>query len=96
MIPNVFACLPRDTSGLPEVPGVPVPVPSIQHTLKQCQECGQDIWVGPNQLAMYRTEHDVMVCLMCALAWFNTKDPDDVDIVMASLNPDEPTIPRRT
>jgi hypothetical protein len=94
VIQNVFACLPRDTSGLPVVPGVLLPVPSADYTLKQCDKCDCDIWIGQHQLAMYREHCDMKLCFICAIAWLDTKDLDDVDIVLASLHPDDPTIPR--
>lgn len=95
---QVFVCLPRDTSTLPDV-GVPAPTPSIQHTLKQCQTCDQDIWVGPNQLQQIKHAQDAeaphsMVCYLCGLQVMKDLE-DKVRIELSVLNLNESAIPRR-
>lgn len=95
---QVFVCLPKDTSTLPDI-GVPVPTPSIQHTLKQCQTCGQDIWVGPNQLQQIKYAQDAedphsIVCYLCGLQVMKDLEAG-TRIELSVLNPNESRISRR-
>lgn len=96
----IFACLPVDTSALPVPEGVEIPRASVQHTLKQCQVCQQDIWVGPNQLATYdslfgRGETPVLACYLCAIQ-VARQVTESGSFSLAMLNPNEALIPRRT
>jgi hypothetical protein len=57
MTRQLLACVPRDRSGLPQAPELQPLIDSIVvtdlYTLKQCEFCGQDVWVGPRQMAAY-------------------------------------------
>ncbi len=79
-----------DTTHLPkDIFGVKLPQPSIEHTIKTCQVCEEDIWLGPEQVKAA----GVRLCYRCttvAQAVCNS-DPQ-----MHMLNPTEHRLPRRT
>ncbi len=63
--PWAVACVPVDTSRLPN--GMNPPVPSIEHSVIQCPQCGQDCWIGPVQAEMVKLGSPVL-CYYCLIA----------------------------
>lgn len=55
---QLLACVPRDRSGLPQSPELDAIVVTDLYTLKQCERCSQDVWVGPRQMAEYEQKPD--------------------------------------
>lgn len=90
----MFACVPVDTTGLPTF-STPVPVPSIEHTIKHCDGCTQRIWVGPTQLEAYSTRGGILLCLICALVLYKRLEALGEEIGMEVLNPNADDVPRR-
>lgn len=78
-----------DASALPDVPGVPVPQPSVEHTIAVCAVCRDAIWLGPMQIKA----KGIRTCCICCVIYCASQD-EDVPII--SLNPDADKIPRRT
>lgn len=71
--------------------GVPIPTPSIEHSIVQCQVCGLDLWLGPQQMKAEGTR----ICYVC-LAVFHMLTGSVAATEIKYLNPDEHKIPRRT
>jgi hypothetical protein len=92
---SVFACVPVDTTGLPTFP-VPIPVPSIEHTIKHCDGCTQQIWVGPSQLQAYEIHGGVLLCFVCALILYRRLEALGEPIGLEVLDPNADDVPRRT
>lgn len=69
---KVAACLPVDTSGLPDL-GMPLPKPTDLYSLIQCEACERDMWIGPRQIAhiaelRQRETLVIRLCLYCVVA----------------------------
>lgn len=64
-----LACMPRDRSGLPQLPELDDIVITDLYTLKQCEICRQDVWVGPRQMAAYEQDPGdyVIACYLDAI-----------------------------
>lgn len=46
--------------------GMPFPVVAQEHTLRPCQVCNADIWLGPEQLAAHkRLPGCIALCYLC-------------------------------
>lgn len=46
--------------------GRPIPNPvTIEHTLTQCSECGDDCWIGPKQRLIATFQGYPIVCYTC-------------------------------
>ncbi len=81
-----------DTSYLPQGPGIPpLPVPSIHHSMVDCQLCGDKIWLGPNQMKAKGWR----ICYLCHGVML-VLDPRRHHMEMRMLNADEAEVPRRT
>lgn len=68
-IARIAACLPVDTSTLPDI-DIPLPVPTVLYSITQCQgeDCGQDIWIGPRQKSVAEADPTIRVlCYKCAV-----------------------------
>jgi len=65
----ILLCIPVDRSGLPQCPELDAIVITDLYTLKQCGRCGQDVWMGPRQLAYYKVDPDdsIIFCMVCAV-----------------------------
>ncbi len=87
--PRLVACVPVDTSRLP--PGLPVPVPSIEHSITQCPRCGQDCWIGPVQIEMTKLGSEAL-CYYCLIGIMTSGTVVDVH----GLDPRADDTPRRT
>lgn len=91
------ACLPVDPTGLADLvePGVAIPVPLVDDTLMQCQECGRDIWVGPRKKFQASLSAVRLLCYFCVASVFNDAPPGTV-MPMVNLNPGRIERPRRS
>jgi len=59
----ICACINVDRSRLPTVDGVDAPVPTIDHTLADCEACGERVWVGPAQKELIGA---TIICYVCS------------------------------
>lgn len=77
-----------DRSVLPkEIDGVPMPVPSIEHVMKVCAVCGDDIWLGPRQ-----AKHaGIRLCYICISIYQAVHG----EVKPQALNPGIDDVPRR-
>lgn len=91
---TAISVLPVDTTGLPRDTAIPIPVPSIEHTLIDCDSCGRQCWIGPKQLAFLRVYPTPTACYFCIIRGFRLGVYDEVRLTV--LNPNEAKIPRRT
>jgi hypothetical protein len=83
----IKACLNVDRRKLPSaVDGIPMPEPTIAHTISNCDSCGEAVWVGPVQKKM----PGVSICYTCA-AMLSTI----VETQHFALNPAIDTVPKR-
>ncbi|NES14603.1 MULTISPECIES: hypothetical protein [Micromonospora] len=66
----ILACPPTNINELLAGMGVPEYVPSVDHSLAQCADCGTDMWVGPNQQAAASRASGVtlLLCMTCSIA----------------------------
>lgn len=62
----IIACCPVDTSALPET-GVPLPEPSVEHSITTCDDCAQSVWIGPAQRLQRIGRGLPVLCYLCAL-----------------------------
>lgn len=78
-----------DRSVLPkEIDGVPMPVPSIEHVMKECAVCGDGIWLGPRQ-----AQHPgIRLCYICISIYQAVHG----EVKPQALNPNADNIPRRS
>ncbi|WP_435586114.1 hypothetical protein [Micromonospora aurantiaca (nom. illeg.)] len=65
----MLACPPTNINEILAGMGVPEFVPTVEHTLTQCGDCGTDMWIGPNQraAAMRAPRATLVLCMACAL-----------------------------
>lgn len=65
----VLACPPTNVNELLADQGVPPYVPTVDHTLTQCADCGTDMWIGPNQRAQaaQAPTATLVLCMTCAV-----------------------------
>lgn len=74
--------------------GNPMFKPSIEHSITQCQRCGQDCWIGPNQKQMADSVlfATLAICYVCIML-----DPSLRPLVdnMVSVNQDIENVPKR-
>ncbi|MFD0785692.1 hypothetical protein ACFQZ8_17440 [Micromonospora azadirachtae] len=65
----MLACPPTNINEMLAGMGVPEFVPTVEHTLTQCADCGTDMWVGPNQraAAMRAPRATLVLYMACAL-----------------------------
>jgi hypothetical protein len=65
----VLACPPTNVNELLEGMGVPPYVPSVDHRLAPCADCGANMWIGPNQrmVAIRAPKAGLLLCMACAL-----------------------------
>lgn len=86
---SIIAVCPVNTTGLPNEPDNPLPVPSIAHSIITCDGCSQDCWIGPEQRNI-RAVHPLRTwCYWCIARAGYMNNP------MIGLNPSESQIPRR-
>ncbi|WDZ84042.1 hypothetical protein [Micromonospora cathayae] len=66
----ILACPPTNINELLAGQGMPQYVPTVDHTLTQCVECGTDMWIGSKQreAASRAPNATVALCLPCAVA----------------------------
>jgi hypothetical protein len=65
----IISCMPVDRSDLPQIPELDAVVITDLYTLKVCERCGRDIWVGPRQLAFWKENlsTSVLLCVLCSV-----------------------------
>ncbi|BCJ61555.1 hypothetical protein [Micromonospora endophytica] len=66
----ILACPPTNMNELLEgVPGVPRYVPTVDHSLTRCADCGTDMWIGPRQqqTAVRAPGAFLVLCMVCAV-----------------------------
>ncbi|MBC9003853.1 hypothetical protein [Micromonospora aurantiaca (nom. illeg.)] len=65
----MLGCPPTNINELLEGMGVPPFVPTVEHSLAQCEDCGTDVWIGPNQRAARARapQATLVVCMACGL-----------------------------
>ncbi|MFG3602648.1 hypothetical protein [Micromonospora chersina] len=65
----MLACPPTNMNELLAGTGVPPFVPSVDHSLTSCADCGADMWIGPNQrlVAARAPKATLLLCMACAL-----------------------------
>lgn len=62
---NTIPIIPTDLAKARSFRGVPMPIPSVEHTLTDCELCGRKGWIGPAQ-RMKALFNDVEVlCYWC-------------------------------
>lgn len=86
---KIIAMCPVHTAGLPK--HVKLPTPSIEHTIKPCDRCRRDCWIGPAQLLMKTMTGAEALCYWCLVPL--TKY---ADIELTSLDASADTKLRRT
>lgn len=87
----LIPCCPVNTAGLPSTDDVPLPKPSIEHSIVKCEVCGDDMWIGPMQK---RHRMGIRICYRCIAVFYALHQrPDTIEV--KSLNPNEGSIPRR-
>ncbi|PWR07653.1 hypothetical protein DKT69_34360 [Micromonospora sicca] len=44
-------------------------MPTVDHSLAPCVDCGADVWIGPNQrlVAVRAPKATLLLCMACAL-----------------------------
>lgn len=84
----VIACCNVDTGKLPKDSPIPLPKPSILHSIVDCDVCAEKCWIGPHQAATKGTR----TCYICLgiLYKFNA-----FPLTVKSLDPDADNVPRR-
>lgn len=89
----VVACNPVAEDAMPKmVDGTPRPIPSVRHTVTECEVCEVEVWIGPNQRNLLDAIDGAKLCYACALiGQAMTGQPSDI----VSLNPAEANVPRR-
>jgi hypothetical protein len=73
--------------------------PSIEHSITQCQSCGQDVWIGPNQkqIADSVLFATIVRCVQCQALDRGDRRALGVnaDMSFVSTNLDADALPRR-
>lgn len=65
---RTITIIPTDMAKMHEYQGIPIPTPSLEHTLTDCDQCGRQGWIGPAQrLHMLFNKADVL-CYWCIFA----------------------------
>ena len=69
MSKQIIACVPRDRSRLPQDSTLDNIQITDLYSLRQCEACGQDIWIGPRQSAFYAQDPAsfFVLCFECAV-----------------------------
>lgn len=88
----IVAMCPVDTRGLPSVPGVEIPKPSIEHSLRGCDHCGRQCWIGPTQLFKVRMSGAPALCYWCIMP--TLQNSAEINILALDRTADDK--PRRT
>lgn len=86
--------IPVDTSRLPNRDGLPIPRPSIEHTLIGCERCGTAGWIGPHQLAHHQRGGGEAICYYCLFAMMREGQFGGATVI--GLDPSADEKPRRT
>ncbi|MBL6275338.1 hypothetical protein JMF97_04080 [Micromonospora fiedleri] len=65
----ILACPPTNMNELLEGADVPRYVPTVDHSLTRCGDCGTDMWIGPRQqaVAMRAPDATLVLCMVCAV-----------------------------
>lgn len=65
----MIGCPPTNINELLADTGVPRFVPTLDHALTQCGDCGTDVWIGPRQqiVATQAPQAVLVLCMACAL-----------------------------
>ncbi|MDG4796902.1 hypothetical protein [Micromonospora sp. WMMD1082] len=65
----ILACPPTNMNELLEGTGNPRYVPTVEHSLTRCGDCGTDMWIGPRQqaVAVRAPEATLVLCMVCAI-----------------------------
>ncbi|MEH1014651.1 hypothetical protein V6U90_16255 [Micromonospora sp. CPCC 206060] len=65
----ILACPPTNINELMAGQGLPRYVPTVDHTLRQCEDCRQDMWIGPKQreAASRAPDATLALCMTCAV-----------------------------
>ncbi len=94
---QVLVCYPADRSKLREIARRTNQrsfVPSVEHTLMQCDSCGCDVWVGPQQRVRVNSPL-ISITKMCPDCTARMRSTLGLRPVPFQLDPDEDQIPRR-
>lgn len=90
---QTISIIPPDLAKMRVYMGIPVPQPSIEHTLTQCVRCGGDGWIGPAQRLHYIFNGGEVVCYRCL---FEKADAVGALPEMIGLDATADEKPRRT
>ncbi len=65
----ILACPPTNANELLEGTDVPRHVPTVDHSLTRCGDCGTDMWIGPKQqaVALRAPAATLVLCMTCAV-----------------------------
>ncbi|SCL70386.1 hypothetical protein GA0070606_5382 [Micromonospora citrea] len=65
----ILGCPPTNLNALLEGSGMPDYVPTVEHALATCEQCGTDVWIGPRQRQARALLGDgaVVLCMVCAI-----------------------------
>lgn len=85
---HIITCLPVDTSTLPDI-GIPIPKPSVEHSITRCKGCQVEVWIGPKQRKLKRLYP--AYCILCSVSIVNARDI----AMVIPLDTDADDIPRR-
>ncbi|SCG15493.1 hypothetical protein GA0070610_1727 [Micromonospora echinofusca] len=71
----ILACPPTNINDLLAGMGVPEYVPTVDHSLTQCVDCGTDMWIGSNQQAVAGRAPGatLLLCMTCAVVETNRR-----------------------
>lgn len=91
--PRIFPIIPLDMARQRTFKDIPVPQPSIEHTITTCDQCGGDGWIGPAQLASVTFGGGERLCYWCL---FQRMQDNPAEFDMHSLDRTADAKPRRT
>lgn len=80
LVINIAACRPVDTSALPVIPGVEIPAAMQDDTLDRCEQCRQQVWVGPRKRLAADRGLAMILCYVCAVLVINGQPVAVVDL----------------
>lgn len=64
--PTTIAVIPVNMKDVrASIAGIPIPKPSIEHSLIDCGICGGPAWIGPAQLMHFTFNGGLIVCYHC-------------------------------
>lgn len=63
--PKLISIIPVNMAKMRVFKGVEVPLPSTEHSLIKCAQCGNDGWIGPAQLLHLTFNGGEPTCYWC-------------------------------